>query len=190
MVDLTSSNSQHSLQNQIGNSWVVPKEGFHLLLLNHTGLCILPRIPNQKWTFVFCLAPASCVDLAFPLTSVLSAAWLDTCASPNWSPDTTSHPEPKPQKRTLHDKASRGITLENRAWEIYDRLPGVSASMHTPSQVVLEDPPVAITEPKALPPPPPPPPPHAPPPPFPFSIIYTHSFLALFQNSFVVYITN
>src|SRR6266702_4698030 len=69
---------------QIGNSWVVPKESFHLLPLTDAGLRILPRIPNQKRTFVFCLAPASRVDdLAFPLTPVLSVARLGTCASPN-----------------------------------------------------------------------------------------------------------
>src|SRR6266571_3244967 len=27
-----------------------------------TGLCLLPRIPNQTWTFVFCLAPTNRVS--------------------------------------------------------------------------------------------------------------------------------
>ncbi len=56
----------------------------HLLPLTDAGLRILPRIPNQTRTFVFCLAPASRIDdLAFPLTPVLSEARLGTCASPN-----------------------------------------------------------------------------------------------------------
>ena len=81
------------------------------------GLCILPRIPNQTRTFIFCLAPASRVDdLAFPLTPVLSTARLGTCASPNWSPDLASLYEELRHERTSHDNASRGVTLWHDHW--------------------------------------------------------------------------
>src|SRR6266702_1290100 len=44
---------------QIGNSWVVPKEGFHLLPLIDTGLCFASHTQPDA-DLRFCLAPASC----------------------------------------------------------------------------------------------------------------------------------
>ncbi len=55
----------------------------------------------------------------------------------------TSTPDgPQPMVRDYHGD------LENRAFEIHGRLPGVSASMHAPSRVAVEDPPAPTEEPK------------------------------------------
>src|SRR6266702_8526111 len=103
---------------------IAPLRTFDLVSHIDVGLHILPCIPRTQ-TFDICLASASLeqsLDLAFPLTSVLSTAQLDTCASPNWSPDTASlYKEPEPEC-TSHDNASRGVTQSMRGLSLRPRM--------------------------------------------------------------------
>ncbi len=96
----------------MGALGIAPLRTFDISLSHNVGLCICLAYP-QNADLWLCLASTSLecwLNLAFPLTPVLSKARLGTCASLNWGPDMASLYEESEPKCTSHDNACCGIT--------------------------------------------------------------------------------